>query len=176
MDASANLVKVGGSTNKVNVSTDKREVFNVSNNIYTYDDAQAVCQAFGARLANYEEVESSYNDGGEWCNYGWSADQLILFPTQKSTWDTLQGKASTKNTCGRPGINGGYIANPNMRFGANCFGVKPAPTTQEQARLGRTTPRTMEDQVLEAKVDFWKKNRDKLMIVNPFNKDKWREY
>ena len=37
----------------------------------------------------------------------------------------LQGDENLKNACGRPGINGGFIGNPNVRFGANCYGVKP---------------------------------------------------
>ena len=66
------------------------EVFNISNNLYTYDDAQAVCSVYGAQLATYEQIEDSYKNGGEWCNYGWSENQMAFFPTQKSTWDKLQ--------------------------------------------------------------------------------------
>ena len=44
----------------------KKEVFNIPDNKYTYDDAKAICTAYGAKLANYDEVESSYQTGGEW--------------------------------------------------------------------------------------------------------------
>lgn len=101
------------------------QVFNVSNNLYTYEEAQSVCNAFDSSLATYDQVESSYNSGGEWCNYGWSEGQMAYFPTQKSTWSKLQQNPKTKNACGRPGVNGGYIGNPYVRFGANCYGVKP---------------------------------------------------
>ena len=101
------------------------QVFNVSNNLYTYEEAQSVCNAFDSSLATYDQVESSYNSGGEWCNYGWSEGQMAYFPTQKSTWSKLQQNSKTKNSCGRPGVNGGYIGNPYVRFGANCYGVKP---------------------------------------------------
>ena len=50
---------------------------------------------------------------------------MAFFPTQKDTFDELQKNPRTKNVCGRPGINGGYIGNPYVRFGANCYGVKP---------------------------------------------------
>ena len=50
---------------------------------------------------------------------------MAFYPTQKSTYDRLQKSRCTKHACGRPGINGGYIANPNVRFGVNCYGVKP---------------------------------------------------
>ena len=69
---------------------DKKEVFNISNNLYTYDDAQAVCSAFDAKLATYDQIESAYNAGAEWCAYGWSEDQMAFFPTQNATWSKLQ--------------------------------------------------------------------------------------
>ena len=103
------------------------QVFNVGNNNYTYDAAKEVCNAYGAELANYDQIENSYNNGGEWCNYGWSENQMAFFPTQKNTWNILQQNNNTKNACGRPGINGGFIANPYVQFGANCYGVKPPP-------------------------------------------------
>jgi hypothetical protein len=59
------------------------EVFHVSNSIFTYDDAPAVCAAYGATLATLEQIIDVYNKGGEWCNYGWSAGGMALFPTQK---------------------------------------------------------------------------------------------
>jgi hypothetical protein len=37
----------------------------------------------------------------------------------------LQGIKGHEHDCGRPGINGGYFDNPEMRFGVNCFGAKP---------------------------------------------------
>ena len=85
------------------------QVFNVPSNSYTYTDAVALCKAYGAKLANYKQIENSYKKGGEWCNYGWSDDQMALFPTQQATWDKLQTIKGHENDCGRPGINGGYI-------------------------------------------------------------------
>ena len=102
-----------------------KQVFNVSNNLYTYEQAQEVCSAFDASMATYDQIEASYKNGGEWCNYGWSEGQMAYFPTQKDTWNSLQENPDTKNVCGRPGINGGYIDNPYIHFGANCYGIKP---------------------------------------------------
>ena len=87
--------------------------------------AQKVCAAFDASLATYDQVENAYNAGAEWCNYGWSDGQMAFFPTQKDTWDKLQENPNTKQICGRPGVNGGYMKNPYIRFGANCYGIKP---------------------------------------------------
>jgi len=58
---SENTVSIGGNVSTSSVSSN--EVFNIKNNMYTYDDAQTVCASYGARLATYKEVESSYNDG-----------------------------------------------------------------------------------------------------------------
>lgn len=161
--------------------SNKDEVFNVGNNLYTYDDAKTLCSAYGARLATYDEIEDAYNRGAEWCNYGWSDGQMAYFPTQKSTWDKLQDNPKTKNNCGRPGINGGYMTNPNIRFGANCYGKRPAPSARDKQlmevkKAGIITPRTPEDILLEKKIQYWKENKDKIVTVNGFNNDKWSEY
>lgn len=102
-----------------------KQVFNISQNKYTFKQAQDVCTAFDASLATYDQIEGAYNAGAEWCNYGWSAGQMAYFPTQKSTYNRLAQNPNTKNACGRPGINGGFMGNPNIRFGVNCYGVKP---------------------------------------------------
>ena len=109
-----------------------KEVYNIPDNKYTYDDAKAICQAYGGGLATYNQIESAYNKGAEWCNYGWSDDQMALFPTQKKTWDKLQTIEGHKDDCGRPGVNGGRIDNANARFGVNCYGYKPIITPAEQ--------------------------------------------
>ena len=171
------------------VEQDKQEeVFNVSNNLYTYDEAPHVCNALGGRLATYDEVEEAYNKGGEWCNYGWSQDQLALFPTQKDTWKKLKNSVSDcdkeggsiKNSCGRPGINGGYIANPKVKFGVNCFGIKPEPTESDknamEANKDRLFPKTRNQMATDRKVEFWKENADKLLTINSYNKDTWSRY
>jgi hypothetical protein len=164
-----------------NVKKEKTaEVFHISNNLYTYEDAQTICASYGARLATYDDIEKAYNDGAEWCGYGWSANQMAFFPTQKSTWDKLQSSTKHKNDCGRPGINGGYMANPNLRFGVNCFGIKPEPRQIEKdmmtANQTQIVPRNTEDILLDKKVQFWKENGDKLLRISSFNRDKWSEY
>ena len=152
------------------------EVFNIGNNLYTYDDAQHVCSAYGARLANYDEIEDAYNHGGEWCNYGWSDGQMIYFPTQKSSWDKLQKDPANKNKCGRPGINGGFMQNKFLRFGVNCYGKRPKPTQAELDAMNQPPPKTAEQAKIDEKVEFWKKNANVLLKVNSFNKEKWSEY
>jgi len=161
------------------------EVFNIRNNLYTYDEAREVCSLYGAKLATYDQIEDAYNKGGEWCNYGWSEGQMALFPTQKSTWDALQkgvkpcSKKGSNGACGRPGINGGVIKNPKVRFGVNCYGKKPAPSESDKALMKASVevkrPESKEDAELKAKMKVWQDNADKFLLVNSFNKTKWSE-
>lgn len=86
---------------------------------YTYDEAVQVCQKDNANIATIGQMYDAYNKGKEWCEYGWSDEMMALYPTQPSTWETL--KSQGKQTCGRPGINGGYTNNSNVKLGANCY-------------------------------------------------------
>ena len=152
----------------------KPQVFNIPENTYIYSDAKALCSAYGSRLATYKEVETAYDKGGDWCNYGWSDGQMALFPTQQKTYDDLQKIEGHENDCGRPGVNGGYMSNPALRFGVNCFGYKPKMTTEEEDLMATQPiyPKTAKDIAMENRVNYWK---DKLteIIVSPFNHDTW---
>jgi Extracellular link domain len=154
----------------------REQVFNIPGNKYGYDDSKALCTAYGARLATYNEIESAYNSGGEWCNYGWSDGQMALFPTQKSTFENLQKIKGHENDCGRPGINGGYIANPLVKFGVNCYGHKPKINQQEQNLMNVTTPYplTNEDLAMEQRVSYWKGKLNEI-LVSPFNSSSWNK-
>ena len=62
----------------------------------------------------------------------------------------------------------------------NCYGVKPPMTDSEKALMNakkdKIYPKTKEDQLLDAKVEFWKKNRDKMLVLSGFNNDAWSRY
>jgi len=152
----------------------KKEVYNIPSNNYTYDDAKVICKAYGAKLASYDDIEKAYSKGAEWCNYGWSDGQMALFPTQKKTWDKLQSIEGHENDCGRPGINGGKINNPNARFGVNCYGFKPIITSAEQDIMKSSPiyPVSMKDKELQDKLDYWKKRIPEILL-SPFNKNSW---
>ena len=155
----------------------KKQVFYIPGNYYNYTNAKALCNAYGARLANYDEVEKSYNNGGEWCNYGWSDGQMALFPTQQKTFDNLQKIKGHEHDCGRPGVNGGYIANPNVQFGVNCYGNKPKIREEEEDLMKTSTPypKTQEDIIFQKRVDYWKNKVDEI-LVSPFNYNTWGSY
>jgi len=150
------------------------QVFNIPGNYYDYDDAKTLCRAYGSRLAKYDEVEKAYNSGAEWCNYGWSDGQMALFPTQAETYKNLQKIPGHEHDCGRQGINGGYIANPRVRFGVNCYGTKPKITTEEEELMASTTPYplTEKDIMMDKQVDYWKQKLDNI-LVSPFNYNNW---
>ena len=157
-------------------SVEQPEVFNIPDNIYTYDDAKALCKAYNSKLANYNEIEEAYEDGGEWCNYGWSSDQMILYPTQKKTYKKLKNIKGHEHDCGRPGVNGGYIANPQAKFGVNCFGIKPKINEKEKELMdiNNIYPDTKKDRCERRKINKFRKYL-KDITISPFNRNTWYE-
>ena len=188
LDINATIKGIFTATPEIDISVDDKErnklpvdeimfekqVFHIPENKYTYEDANAMCKAYDARLASYDEVEEAYKDGGEWCSYGWSKDQLALFPTQKKTYDKLQNIKGHENDCGRPGINGGFIDNKKVRFGVNCYGYKPEITPEERNLMSETHhyPKTEKDKRLERKVEKYRRNLPNI-LVSPFNNKRW---
>lgn len=150
----------------------QKEVFFISGNDYTYDDAPAVCAAYGADLASYDQLMEAYSSGAEWCGYGWSKGGMALFPTQDSTWSVLQAEADTskRTGCGRPGVNGGYF-DPSTKFGVNCYGIKPS---NKDVKFPLPIPGTDPSQ-FNKEVDKFKSMINK-MIVSPFNRVGWSEW
>lgn len=143
------------------------EVFYVADNTFTYAQAPAVCKAYGATLASYSQVEEAYQQGAEWCGYGWSEGGIALFPTQQATWDKLQKEPDqqARIKCGRPGINGGYF-DPSTQFGVNCYGVRPAKKASDAA------PPTVADDGMDRLVSQFQQNIAKY-VVSPFNQKVW---
>lgn len=150
----------------------KKEVFYIAGNDYTYDDAPAVCAAYGADLASYDQLMEAYSAGAEWCGYGWSKGGMALFPTQDSTWSILQGEAdnSKRTGCGRPGVNGGYF-DPKTKFGVNCYGTKP---DNKGTKFPLPVPGTDPNE-FNKEVNKFKSMLNK-MVVSPFNRVGWSEW
>ena len=146
------------------------EVFHIPGNKYTFTEADGLCKAFGARLASYDEVESAYNKGGEWCSYGWSEGQMAYFPTQKSTFNELQKYPEQKNNCGRPGVNGGYMANPYIKFGVNCYGMKPDMKNKDKIYM-----KASETRVHNINNGSNSQNTDNVIVAG-FNTTDWNQY
>jgi len=152
----------------------KKEVFNVAQNKYTYSDAEPLCKAFGAELATYDQVKQAWQTGADWCNYGWVKGQAAVYPTQESTYNKLQaGPEDQRMACGVPGVNGGYFDNPELRFGVNCYGVKPSENETDaraiMAQNGDLTPAALE---YDKKVQTYKSEMGQIP-VNPFKPGTW---
>jgi len=152
----------------------EKEVFHIPNNKYTYNDARAICQAYGSKLADYKQMKDALDTGADWCGYGWSEDQMIFYPTQYEKWSKLQKIEGHEHDCGRPGINGGYIDNPNMKFGANCFGYKPTINEDSTMLMQNSSlyPKGQKEIRFDEKVSKYKEQLNE-MIISPFNSKSW---
>lgn len=163
---------------KVNtVLPTKKEVFNISENKYTYADAEPLCRALGAELATYDQVHEAWKQGADWCNYGWVKGQSAVYPTQKSTFDKIQSTATNDDQrlmCGLPGINGGVFDNPDLKFGVNCFGNKPDQSDHDmKIKMANQVPPLDAQAMGELRKELrYKENRDQIGI-NPFNQASW---
>ena len=152
-----------------------KEVFTVSKNDYSYYDAAPLCKALGAELATYEEVKKAWQNGADWCNYGWVKGQMAVYPTQKGTYEELQqGPEDQRGACGKPGLNGGYFDNPELRFGVTCTGKRPPQSSHDATSVtsGSTKPLTASGLEFEKKVQQFKAESDSMGVL-PFNKEKW---
>lgn len=172
-------VYVKDSSNKKCDNKDKKdqengEAFHIPNNVYNYEQAKALCKAYDSKLATYDQIEDAYRKGANWCSYGWSEDQLALFPTSKKSYEKLQEIEGHENDCGRPGVNGGFIDNKLVRFGVNCFGPKPILNENDKIYMEnlKYQPVTKESIYVNKKSEQYKKYLDKI-VVAPFNKDTW---
>jgi len=146
-----------------------KQVFNITKNIYTLDDAPAVCGALGADLASINQLVDAHKSGADWCNVGWTKDGLAAFPLQKDTWTTLQDNVPEKrNMCGSPGIN--LVRNdPNLLYGVNCYGVKPEPKGNEKVKNAMISDKQF---ALNAKIAAFQKNMNDIGVA-PFNASSW---
>lgn len=146
-----------------------KEVFHISNQDFTYDQAKCKCASYGGRLATKTEVIETYNKGGDWCSYGWSEGQSAYYPTQKCTWDKLQRQGNkNKYSCGMPGVNGGFFSNPKLKFGVNCYGVKPQGKAAVQKK-----PRCKKKDFCEREVNYNASHKLGTDDILPFNHKKW---
>jgi len=147
----------------------KKQVFNVSRNVYTFAEAEPLCRAFGAELATYDQVKAAYESGADWCNYGWAKGQLAVYPTQEETYRKLQqGPEKDRMSCGVPGVNGGYFPNAEQRFGVNCYGVRPAETALDE----RMQMEEHSNIAFDREVNKFKSELDSIG-VNPWSSKQW---
>ena len=145
----------------------KKEVFHIANQDYTYEQAKCKCDSYNAQLATYDQLVDAYNGGAEWCTYGWSNGQKAYYPTQKCNWEKKGPEEKLK--CGNPGLNGGFFADPSLKFGVNCYGKKPKGKISKLkdpiCNGGRN--------YCEMPQNFGANNRLETDEIAPFNNDTW---
>ena len=162
------LAQIGSSVSK------GEEVFHIHKNIYTFSDAAAVCRAMGADLATESQVNDAYKKGADWCGYGWIKGQMAVYPTQQTTYNSLQkGPAEQRDSCGKVGLNGGYFDNPDLRFGVTCYGMKPSESsTNALTHSELEIPLSTEEIQFEKKVQKFREQLD-TTTVDPWNRSVW---
>lgn len=166
-----------GSSSGSSSSTCSGGVFNVSRNIYKYEDAAPLCKAMGAELATYDQVLQAFKKGGDWCNYGWVKGQMAVYPTQEKTWQKLQsGPPEYRFACGKPGVNGGYFDNPDLTFGVNCFGTRPLQNDADDLQNSPefTMPQTVEQIEFDKRVQKFREGLGNVTVM-PFSRGKWSQ-
>lgn len=162
--------------NKINLIPNfepKKEVYHIANQDYTYDQSKCKCESYGGRLATKPEVIDAYNKGANWCSYGWTEKQAAYYPVQKCEWDKIQKENerlpnNAKKYCGLPGINGGYFANPDIRFGINCYGVKPKGELNKPK-----TPYCPPMNFCKLDTNYEASHKLDTDEITPFNDEKW---
>jgi hypothetical protein len=169
---SSDVLPVNDSQPELHMSdrTGEKQVFNVSNNLFTFDDAEAVCGAFGAELATYEQLVEAHKKGANWCNYGWTKGQMALYPIQEEYHQKMmENDPDGRDECGEPGINGGYFENKNLMFGVNCYGKKRPPQGGERVKREYISDK---ERKLRDKISLYKKKLNSFNLA-PYNEDKW---
>lgn len=166
-------INISSTIDNNDISMNPNEVYHVPGNRFTYHDAKAVCKAFDGEMASYNQLNDAQKKGASWCSYGWSKDQLGVYPTSQSDWTKLQEKEGHEYDCGLPGINGGYVPNPHTKLGANCYGVKPKQSELEKEYISKDLfPKTTKELLFEQRVEYWK-DRISNILISPFNSDNW---
>lgn len=148
------------------------EVFHLRKNIFNYNEAKEACGLLNSRLATYDEIENAYSDGANWCSYGWSDDQMALFPSQKEYINQLKQFPGHERDCGRIGVNGGFVKNKYAKFGVNCYGKKPYATDKDKEYL---TKYKLSGSVPDDLLKKLRKEKEKDFLVTPFNKERWSQ-
>jgi len=151
-----------------------KEVFHIPGSRFTYNDATAICKSMNSDLASYEQLQNAQKNGANWCSHGWSQDQLALYPTSQHKFNELNKNDKTKYDCGFVGVNGMYVNNTYMKFGANCYGFKPKKSELElnHSEVTDYKPKTAKEVIFDNRVEYWKRRLGNVLIT-PFNKDKW---
>lgn len=151
----------------------QKEVFHIGNQDYTYEQSKCKCESYGAKLATKAQLTDAYNKGAHWCSYGWTDGQSAYYPVQQCEWDKMDEinqrlPENERTYCGIPGINGGYFPNPELKFGVNCYGVKPKGEVH-QAKAPYCPPMNF----CKLESNFQSSHKLDTDEITPFNSEQW---
>ena len=74
--------------------------------------------------------------------------------------------------CGNPGINGGYFANPDLKFGVNCYGIKQRNHYPIVLLFHKILIRLQNSLRLRKKMMELESQKKDIQIL-PFNRHEW---
>ena len=143
------------------------EAFLVKSNIFNKDESNKVCKAlFNSRAATRDELNADYNNGANWCNYGWTTDGSAYYP--------LQDNSDSPVCVGSKGLNGGALDGA-PKLGITCYGIKPIET--EYTSLDTIY---RDSSIAEADISMLETYRKMMssgkIKVAPFNNKAWSRY
>ena len=64
---------------------------------------------------------NEYKKGNSWCDLSWSSGQNLLFPSQKIDVELANNNKKTYGKCGKEGVNGYYVEDPDEKYPVNCY-------------------------------------------------------
>lgn len=143
------------------------EVFLIKNNIFSKNQADKVCKAlFNSKLATKDQINDTYNNGANWCNYGWIDKSEAYYP--------LQADIDDKTCLGKKGLNGGLMEE-DLNLGINCYGVKPSENGYYPIDK-LYTDSSMSDKDIIMLENYKKKMNAGGIKIAPFNNSAWSKY
>ena len=155
--------------NKKTIQKDNREVFHIYNK-YNYLEAREICKIYNGRLANEKDLLNAYNNGANWCSWGWLDGQKIGYPVQDKYWTEMEKKH--KGFCGTTaGINKMENIDPLQRYGINCYGIKPSKTKND-TELEMVINESTGDNALKKEIEKCKNDKIKAEHQKWINKQK----
>lgn len=101
----------------------RAEVFATSGYSQTPQQAQATCNAYGARVATTQEMYQAQRDGADWCSCSWVQEGVALYPITTSFYTGCGGFDIGVRNCGSQSWVAGNL------FAVACWGMKPATGT-----------------------------------------------
>lgn len=98
----------------------------------TFDEAEAICGSYGARVATPAEISTAQGQGAQWCACSWANDGTAYYPMNTIT-------PAMGGGCGSAGVNNCGNMSQSLSWGGkkanaacvSCVGMKPPQGTPD---------------------------------------------